>query len=239
MPSIRDLKRLLKDFKEVHKCRLTGMGKKECEELVYVILEDILVYLQHLTEEKLRRRSRIPKHVLLKGAGFGDFLSKIYQKGTAFAKKVAEKLKQLAPHFKSVFQFVGNLWRAKNCGGLARPLEYGELHYGCHNYTGPGTRLDLHPDVKPYNDIDACSKKHDEDYAKASVATDPLEYARLIRKADEDAISCYDRFPKEDGYEAARAGIKGKLDAEQLLSLYKGKPSVFYGGCSCSCVGCS
>jgi hypothetical protein len=120
-----------------------------------------------------------------------------------------------------------NLWRGFNCpAGKSRKLLDGEKHYGCHNFTGPGTRIDL-PEVKnfkPYNNIDACSKQHDIDYMnnKGNPAG--------IHEADKKALACYDRYSNENGYIAARAGIGIKAAAEQGLSAVKGTPSTFYGG---------
>ena len=42
---------------------------------------------------------------------------------------------------------IHNIYRANKCDGKSRPLEIGEMHYGCHNYTGPGTRIDLHASI--------------------------------------------------------------------------------------------
>ena len=73
----------------------------------------------------------------------------------------------------SVFKNVSNAQRfvAKNISGDTKPIRYlknGETHAPLHNFTGPGTRIDL-PEVrnfKPYNGIDACSKIHDFQFVK-------------------------------------------------------------------------
>ena len=115
----------------------------------------------------------------------------------------------------------------------SRLLYEGELHVPLHNFTGPGTRLDM-PGVRnmrPYNDIDACSKKHDLEYEEIKNSTmDKESKAEAIQKADRDAIECYDKHKDQYGYSLAKAGISGKINIENLLSLIKKKPSILYGG---------
>jgi hypothetical protein len=115
----------------------------------------------------------------------------------------------------------------------ARTLLAGEaLHYGCHNFTGPGTRIDL-PQMraaKPYNNIDACSKKHDIDYENAQSIKDPEARARAVHAADLAALKCYDTYPSENGYRAARTGIKLKHIADKAYSAVAEKDKTFYGG---------
>lgn len=110
------------------------------------------------------------------------------------------------------YKNMANMYRRNYCDG-ARPLLDGEYHLGCHNFTGPGTRVDL-PEVAnypPYNDIDACSRTHDFDYENNR------NNPEMIRKADEDAIKCYNKFPNESGYNAAKLGINGKMSLENVL----------------------
>lgn len=112
-----------------------------------------------------------------------------------------------------LFQKAANYYRKNFCQGKSRPLKDGEYHLGCHNFTGPGTRIDL-PEVlnyKPYNNIDACSKQHDIDYTNAN--GDP----NLIREADKKAIICYDKYKNESGYTAARNGINNKMKIENIM----------------------
>ena len=106
-----------------------------------------------------------------------------------------------------------NIYRKRACNGKARMLMNNEKHYSCHNYTGPGTRIDLKEvqDYKPYNEIDNCSRTHDLDYLAADNMTDPVQKAHAIRIADEKALTCYDRYPNVSGYAQARAGIKSKM----------------------------
>jgi hypothetical protein len=116
----------------------------------------------------------------------------------------------------------------------SRRLYEGELHVPLHNFTGPGTRMDL-PEVRnfpPYNDIDACSKEHDLEYEKIKKmkGISKEEKAKLIKGADRKAIECYDKHKDEYGYSLAKAGISGKMSVENLLSIIKGKESVLYGG---------
>ena len=119
-----------------------------------------------------------------------------------------------------------NAYRSAKCGPNSRPLYKGEMHYGCHNFTGPGTRIDL-PEVRnaqPVNDIDACSKAHDLAYEAAK------GNAAAIQQADKKCLDCYARYKDEDGYLPATAGIGGKYALEKAASFINGKPTTFYGG---------
>ncbi len=126
----------------------------------------------------------------------------------------------------------------------SRELYEGELHVPLHNFTGPGTRLDL-PEVvnfKPYNGIDACSKDHDLEYKEVRLdnSLNKEQKAKKIQEIDQKAIDCYDKVHKKAiennnpdfdyGYSAAKTGISGKLGVEKLLSILKGKATVLYGG---------
>lgn len=121
---------------------------------------------------------------------------------------------------KSIFQKVANAYRRNFCNGKARQLEKGEYHYGCHNYTGPGTRVDLEKvrNYPPYNDIDACSRQHDLDYERAVELPDK-ERIDAINKADEDVIKCYNKYPKENGYNVAKLGINSKMKLAKVLPI--------------------
>jgi hypothetical protein len=127
-----------------------------------------------------------------------------------------------------------NIYRKRACSGKSRMLMDGEKHLGCHNYTGPGTRIDLKEvqDYKPYNEIDNCSRNHDLDYLEADGMTDPVQKAHAIRIADEKAITCYDRYPNVSGYAQAKAGIRSKMhfeDNKHLRSAIKKVAPNYYG----------
>ena len=113
------------------------------------------------------------------------------------------------------YQTAANIYRKFFCNGKARSLLDGEYHYGCHSFTGPGTRIDLSEvrNFKPYNNIDACSKQHDIDYLNAH--GDP----NLIRKADIDVVNCYNKYPNDNGYNVAKLGINSKMKLEDALPL--------------------
>lgn len=148
----------------------------------------------------------------LQGEGIGDWLKK---KG------------------KQAFQYIANKYRKAYCGKRSRPLKLGEMHYGCHNWSGPGTVMDKTTLKTPaVNDIDQCSKVHD--YAYWNIGKDKKlskeEKASAIQQADKDAIECYDKYQDQDGYYPSRNLMLGKYGVEQLLSTFKGKPSTFYGG---------
>ena len=148
-----------------------------------------------------------------------------------------------------VFQTAANVYRKKACDGKARPLYAGELHVGCHNYTGKGTRIDLKDvlNFKPYNNIDACSRTHDIDYYQAKdLSGDQKKFA--IRKADDKVLDCYDKFPNDSGYTIAKAGIAAKVKIENVAPKliekvlgddYLGKAEAQEGGCKgkkkCKC----
>ena len=116
-------------------------------------------------------------------------------------------------HGSGPYQKVANIYRKYACKGKARPLLDGEYHYGCHNYTGPGTRIDLYPNYPPYNNIDACSRQHDLDYSNAQ------NNPQLIRQADEKVIDCYNRYPNDNGYNIAKLGINTKMKLEDAMPL--------------------
>jgi hypothetical protein len=160
-----------------------------------------------------------------------SFLGKIWNKVKDLGGKVWSGIKDVGakytPNFKASFQTIANAFRAKN--PASRPLEPGEFHYGFHNYTGPGTRIDLHPNTPPINHIDKASMDHDYDYGDAAKIKDPTARARAVHEADMKAIKEYNKYPKEDGYKPAVLGIAGKWGAEQALSYFKGKDSTFYG----------
>ena len=132
---------------------------------------------------------------------------------------------------KKAFQTIANNYRKKFCNGKARNLRLGEYHYGCHNFTGPGTKID-DPNVlnyKPYNDVDACSKQHDLDY-NVTKGLARKDKERLIRKADEEVIECYNKYPNEDGYAVSKAGINSKMYTEnQLPALMKKLTGQYFG----------
>lgn len=149
-----------------------------------------------------------------------------------------------------LFRKSANAYRKRFCKGKARPLEENEYHLGCHNYTGPGTRIDKFPDYPPYNNIDACSRQHDIAYSQNQGNPE------AIRKADEEAIKCYDKYSNESGYYAAKHGINSKMKLENAMPFLvksiagpsyfgkKGSGGVVVGGnCGCGhkqmCEACS
>ena len=84
----------------------------------------------------------------------------------------------------------------------------GEIHLGCHNYTGPGTVLEPRgrAEPKPYNAIDACSRQHDWDYEYARNATD-------VHNADKRAIACYWRNRQHSDVSAGHYRYRGQVSA--------------------------
>lgn len=118
------------------------------------------------------------------------------------------------------FRKFANKYRKKYCNGKSRPLYPGELHFKCHNFTGPGTEIWRKNvrDMAPFNAIDACSKQHDLDYMEAVEQPDDVR-KEMIRQADKDVIECYNRYPKENGYRVAKMGINSKMKLEQVLPI--------------------
>ena len=103
-----------------------------------------------------------------------------------------------------IFQYTSNAQRfvSKNIKGDNRPIRYlkeNEIHLPNHNFTGPGTRIDL-PEVrnfKPYNNIDACSKVHDIEFNEIFKMPLGKERSEKIREADRKVLACYDKYPNE------------------------------------------
>lgn len=178
----------------------------------------ILMHTLHINESS-------PNRKVLYGAGFFSSLKDLGIKAYKTVKDIFPKVT------KELFQHAANAYRKLYGNEDTRPLYPGEFHYGLHNFTGPGTRIDL-PNVRnatPYNDIDEASKVHDIEYYEAKKL--PInKRAEAIHKADQKAIDAYNRYPREDGYKEALLGIAGKSFIDQLYSVVKGKPSTFYGG---------
>jgi len=133
------------------------------------------------------------------------------------------------------FQSASNAYRRaylrKHPDANVRMLDLGELHYGLHNYTGPGTSFAHgNRDFKPYNHIDNASRTHDIDYETAGKILDRDERIRAIHEADKKAVAEYNKYKNEDGYLPAVIGIGGKYLLEKALSKIRGKPTTLYGG---------
>jgi hypothetical protein len=143
------------------------------------------------------------------GIGEDDDIDVIRPAGDGFGGSIATKL----------FQKVSNGLRKRLCHGRARDLYEGELHAPCHNYTGPGTRMDipLVYNYQPYNEIDNCSRLHDIDYDGIFRMPAGKEKEQAIREADEKALICYDKFKNTQGYNWAYTGIKNKTRLENIL----------------------
>ena len=122
-----------------------------------------------------------------------------------------------------IFQTVSNAQRfvSKNIKRNPRPIRYlkeGEIHAMNHNFTGPGTRIDL-PEVrnhKPYNGIDACSKVHDIEFNEIFKMPLGKERSEKIRQADRKVLACYDKYPNDSGYRLGKLGINSKIKIEDL-----------------------
>lgn len=126
----------------------------------------------------------------------------------------------ILPSWKKSFQTAANAYRRKYCDGKAKPLHYGELHLGCHNFTGPGTVMD---NVAPYNCVDNCARQHDIDYGKAKGDL------KKVQKADDDFIKCVDQYPNQSGYRAARSGIGSKMSIEDWMDWIRPGSALYTG----------
>ncbi len=116
----------------------------------------------------------------------------------------------------------------------SRLLYPGEYHIPLHNFTGPGTRMDLKEvrEFPPYNDIDKCSMIHDNEYEEIKNLSkkSSKDKANLIKESDKEVIRCYDTHPDQYGYKLARDSISTKMSIEKMLSHLLGKSSILYGG---------
>ncbi len=126
------------------------------------------------------------------------------------------------------YKLLANAYRKVACNGKARPLEDGELHPLCANYEGPGTRIDLHPDTPPYNNIDNCARIHDFEYADIKKEPDLNKRARMVQEADRKAVDCFDKFKDEQPYYSlGKLGLSGKLSVDKLLAAIGQKKKIY------------
>lgn len=186
---------------------------------------EILMYLVNYILSKSKRFEPYLRECLISDQDlvdeFNDLILDIgeyhgYQFNKATINRVVnDNLKNIRGSSLIPFKTISNIYRNNFCNGKARKLLKGEYHLGCHNFTGPGTRIDL-PEVRnypPYNDIDACSRQHDIDYSNSN------NNPNLIREADEKVINCYNKYPNESGYSAAKLGINSKMKLEDVLPI--------------------
>ena len=157
-----------------------------------------------------------------KGGGLGsDAFEWVKENPDEIAKKAWENRTK-------IFQYTSNAQRfvSKNIKGNKQPIRYleeGEIHLPNHNFTGPGTRIDL-PAVRnfaPYNGIDDCSKTHDIEFNEIFKMPLGKERSEKIRQADLKVLECYNKYPDVDGYRLAKLGINSKIKLEDL------SPSIF------------
>ena len=155
----------------------------------------------------------------------------IHQQGQGIGEDALEYLKnnkediakKIYDNRGKAFMYVSNAHRfyEKYKKGNKKPIRYlkeGEIHVPLHNFTGPNTRIDL-PEVKnfqPYNNIDACSKKHDLIFHELFKLPLGKERSEKIRQADKEALECYSKYPTEQGYQLAYNGINSKIALENI-----------------------
>lgn len=127
--------------------------------------------------------------------------SKFFTQSTLNERLLANIVKNTPDE--DIFEKASNVYRSQN--QASRPLLPGEYHYGFHNFTGSGTRIDL-PQVlntKPVNDVDRVSKIHDIEMANAKTAED-------VERADQKAIEGYKKYKNQNGAAAALISIGQK-----------------------------
>ncbi len=127
--------------------------------------------------------------------------SQFYTANTANQRLLSQIVKNSPQD--EIFEKASNVYRSFD--KRSRPLLPGEFHYGFHNFTGAGTRIDL-PSVlntKPINDVDRVSKIHDIEMAQARTEED-------VKKADEKAIRGYKKYRNQNGAGAALISIGKK-----------------------------
>ena len=122
-----------------------------------------------------------------------------------------------------IFQITSNAQRfvAKRRGNKKpiRYLEKNEYHVPLHNFTGPGTKIELDHvrNHLPYNEIDACSKVHDIEFDRLfKLPVGSKERREGIRKADRVALACYAKYKGQEGFRLAYGGINTKILLEDL-----------------------
>lgn len=173
----------------------------------------------------------IPASYLPVPSGSGFFFDEGLDRKKIFKDKRMAFGNALSDIPKTIYKKVANLYRRNFCNGKARPLEQGELHPLCANYEGPGTRIDLHPNTPPFNNIDNCARTHDFEYRELKKEKDIGKRNLLVQKADAKAIECFNQFKNEEPYYSlGKAGLTGKLGVDKLLSVLAGKPIALYGG---------
>lgn len=114
------------------------------------------------------------------------------------------------------YQKAANIYRGIKCGPKSRKLYEGELHPGCYNYCGPGTKIERE-DVRgtnPIDEIDNICRDHDIDYLEANEKPDKKQ---LIRKADRKMLERLEQHKNMPGYSLAKTAISGKIQVENLL----------------------
>lgn len=128
-----------------------------------------------------------------------------------------------------MFQKIANSLRSLSCDKGARKLQDGEIHPGCFNFCGPGTKIEL-PEVRnypPYNEIDSICKTHDIEYFDAK---NKPNKEQLIRQADNKMLNDLEKHKNDNGYKIAKMAIQGKITAENMFpSLIKNKFSEHFG----------
>jgi hypothetical protein len=126
---------------------------------------------------------------------------------------------------KKGFKFISNRMRkkARKKGIKTRLLMDGELHCGLHNFTGPGTKMDLarFRNMAPIDSTDAISKVHDMTYWKIQndKSLDDEAKKKGRREADEVMIKSLNALPASEHtscWKMAKFFIGKKISGEKL-----------------------
>lgn len=127
---------------------------------------------------------------------------------------------------------INNYYRNKYCGNKSKLLKDGEYHLLCGNYIGPGTDIfyNLENDYEPINSSDKCAQIHDYELGLISAYITKEDRPKLIRKSDERFIKCINETNDGLYSKVGKAGIKMKMNFENLAPrLAKKLEGEYYG----------
>lgn len=120
-----------------------------------------------------------------------------------------------------VFQKVANAYRRNYCSSKARPLELGEIHFQCSNFSGPGTKYSKYSNVEPYDCPDAVAKVHDREYNQIhSSKMSAEERQKAIRESDDKLLRDVEKCPNSASKYATKYGISAKNKLEDIVPVF-------------------
>lgn len=184
----------------------------------------------HLEIEKIEKEIINHNEAGLIGHGF---FSSVKAHIHRYGEKIINVIKKhIQPTLLEAFKTAANLYRSQR-SDISRPLDLGELHPGFYNFMGPNTNYEKHKNTKPINDLDALAKEHDKAYYDSKRLPVSMQ-AQAIQAADKkftnELNNHWDHYKHLPFASYALRGIESKHGVELLLSLFKGHPSVLFGG---------